>query len=62
MSDIAICDMSDIDINRELSFISFTLLDASLDGTYRRYLYDRSQALMLELDLRRNIQYEIKFR
>ena len=62
MSNISICDMSDIDINRELSVISFTLLDMSLDSTYRRYLYDRSQALMLELESRRNIQNEIKFR
>ena len=50
---IAICEMTDLEIKRELSAISFELLDPTLNDSYRRWIYDRSNALTLELELRK---------
>ena len=50
---IAICEMTDLEIKRELSAISFELLDPTLNDSYRRWICDRSQALALELELRK---------
>ena len=53
IENIAICEMTDLEIKRELSAISFELLDPTLNDSYRRWIYDRSNALTLELELRK---------
>lgn len=55
IENIAICEMTDLEIKRELSAISFELLDPTLNDSYRRWIYDRSNALTLELELRKEL-------
>ena len=53
MSDrVAICEMFPRDIKAEISARQFELLDPTLDSSYRRWAYDRIEALRCELALR----------
>ena len=55
IENIAICEMTDLEIKRDLCAISFELLDPTLNDSYRRWIYDRSNALTLELELRKEL-------
>ena len=52
MENIAICEMSDDAIKRELSARHFELLDWTLDKTYRCWVSARIYALEFELEER----------
>lgn len=52
---IAICEMFQNDIKAEISALQFELLDPTLDKIYRRWVYDRIEALNCELALRGEI-------
>ena len=52
MSDVAICEMSVDDIEKELSVRHFELFDNTLDKTYRAWIYARICALKFELEER----------
>lgn len=52
MDRVAICEMFPRDIKAEISARQFELLDPTLDSSYRRWVYDRIEALKCELTLR----------
>ena len=52
MDRVAICEMFTRDIKAEISARQFELLDPTLDSSYRRWVYDRIEALKCELTIR----------
>ena len=55
MDNIAICEMSELDIKNELSARCFELLDWTLNKDYRIWIIHRIRALEFELEERTGV-------